>query len=127
MDKVKITKQIYPDRGWLTYINSNGAPKQVSLMACANSFKLHTKDAYRTEDGLQPVGWRYVQDDCLCYELFCVGHVQLCCPLRPGVLQKLLYLLQGKAPDTAYLLQLEAFEKALNSDGWKTVRKPDNI
>ena len=127
MDKVKLTKKCYPDGGWLTYVNNNGVPKQVSLMSCANSFKLHTKDSHRTDDGLQPVGWRYTQDGCLCYELFCVGHVQLCCPLRPSLLQKLLYLLQGKDPDAAHRLQREAFEQALNSGGWKTVMKPDNI
>ena len=127
MVKVKLDKKSFPDRYWLKYVSEAGAVKQVSLAGCANSFKLATNHAYDTQDGLQCVGWRYEEDGCLCYELFCVGHLQLYIPLQPGMMERLLYLLQGRKPDEAHRKKLEAFELALNENGWKTVEKPSGI
>ncbi len=127
MVKVKLDKKHFPDRYWLQYVSETGAVKQVSLTGCANSFKLATNHAYDTGDGLQIVGWRYKEDNNLCYELFCVGHLQLYIPLQPGILDKLLYLLQGKNVEQAYREKLDAFELALNKGGWKTVERPHGI
>ncbi len=127
MVKVKLDKKCFPDRYWLKYVSEAGAVKQVSLSGCANSFKLATNNAYDTGDGLQIVGWRYKENNNLCYELFCVGHLQLYIQLQPSVMDRLLYLLQGKKAEEAYRQKLEVFEHALNQGGWKTVERPDGI
>lgn len=127
MDKIRITRRCYPDRYWLTYVNNKGAVKQVSLTSCANSFGLHTNNIYNIGDNIQPVGWRYEVNGYLYYELFCVGHVQLYYPAKPGLLDRIRYLLQGKNPQDAHRLKLASFEQALNSGGWKTVEKPDSV
>lgn len=127
MVRVKLNKHFFPDQHWLKYTNDAGVVKQVSLAGCANSFRLATKNAYDTVDGLQSVGWRYREGGCLCYELFCIGHLQLCVPLQPSLMDRLAYLLQGKNPAEAYQEKLEAFEKALNKGGWKTIEKPNEV
>lgn len=124
MVKVKLSRHLLPDRYWLRYTDDAGVVKQVSLTACANSFKLATNNAYDIGDGLQGVGWRYEEGGSLCYELFCVGHLQLSIPLQPSLMDRLVYLLQGKRADEAYRHKLEAFELALNKGGWKTVENP---
>ena len=127
MVKVKLNKRYFPDKYWLRYVNESGVTKQVNLSACANSFSLATGSAYDTGDGLRSVGWRYEADGCLCYELFCVGPLQLYLPLQPGLMDRVRYLLQGKHPQEGYREKLEAFEQALNRGGWKTVEKPHAV
>lgn len=127
MVKIKIDKKHFPDRYWLKYTNEAGVLKQVSLSGCANSFRLATNNAFDTDDGLQGVGWRYEEEGNLCYELFCVGHLQLYTPLKPGLLDAVLYFLQGKKTGEAHQRKLEAFEQALNKGGWKTVPKPAGV
>lgn len=127
MVRVRINKRYFPDQYWLRYTNDVGVLKHVSLTGCANSFKLATNNAYDTGDGLQGVGWRYRADGCLCYELFCVGHLLLYIPLQPSLLDRLACLVRGKNVDDAYRQKLEAFERALNQGGWKTVEKPQDV
>lgn len=127
MDKLRMHKRYFPDRYWLRYTNEAGVLKNVNLSGCANSFKLATNNAYDTGDGMKCVGWRYEEDGCLCYELFCIGHLQLSIPLQPGLADRIKYLLLGKKADEAYREKLEAFERALNQGGWKTVGKPDGV
>lgn len=126
MDKIKITRQCTTDGYWLKYIGSNGELRQISLAGCANNFKLTAGGNYPTDDGMQIVGWRYKSNGCLCYELFCVGHVQLYYPLEPGLPDKILYLLKGQEPIGSHLLKIDTFEHALNQGGWKTVPRPDD-
>ena len=71
------------------------------------------------------MGWRYEEGGQLCYELFNVGHLTLCTPLRPGALQQLRWRLQGKDPAAEHRKTLEAFEKALNAGGWMTLPRPE--
>ena len=127
MIRVKINKKSFSDRYWLRYVTESGGSKQVSLPSCANSFRLATENRYDTGDGLQCVGWRYEKDGDLCYELFCVGHVQLYMSLQPSLKDVLLYLLKGKKINEAHQRKLEAFELALNERGWKTVEKPAEV
>lgn len=127
MVKVRLNKNHFPDKYWLRYCNDAGLVKQVNLTGCANSFRLATDNAYDTGDGMQCVGWRYEEDGCLCYELFCIGHLQLSVPLHPSLTDRVKYLLQGKKADEAYQEKLKAFEKALNKGGWKTVEKPHGV
>lgn len=124
MAKVKMSKHYYPDRHWLRYVDENGMVKQVSLSGCANSFRLATGNAYDTGDGLRSVGWRYEENGCLVYEMFSVGHLQLYMSLQPGLVDRLCCLLRGQKVQEVYRDKLEAFERALNAGGWKTVEKP---
>lgn len=127
MVKVRLNKNHFPDKYWLKYCNDAGIVKKISLTGCANSFKLATGDTYDTGDGLKGVGWRYEENGCLCYELFCIGHLQLSVPLRPSMTDRIGLLLRGKNAQEGYREKLEAFEKALNLGGWKTVPKPDGV
>ena len=124
MIKVKLNKKSFSDRYWLGYVTESGVSKQVSLPSCANSFRLATDNRYDTGDGLQGIGWRYKENGNLCYELFCVGHLQLYMPLQPGLKDCIVFTLQGKKVAEAYQRKLEAFEKTLNQFGWKTIEKP---
>lgn len=127
MVKLKLHKRFFPDQYWIRYTNEAGVLKQVSLAGCANSFKLATGNAYDTGDGLKAVGWRYEENGCLCYEIFSVGHLQLYAPLQPSLVEGFLSLLRGKEPKQAHKDKLEAFERALNRGGWKTVERPGGV
>ena len=124
MDKVQLTKRLLPDQYWLRYCNEDGYVRNISLSACANSFRLMTKGAYETEDDdLRCVGWRYEEDGCLCYELFYIGHLVLFVPLQPSLPERLGYMLQRKDVREAHREKIMEFEKALNCGGWKTVSR----
>lgn len=127
MLKIKIDKKCYPDQYWLEYINETGVLKKVSLTGCANSFRLATDHAFDTDDGMQGVGWRYEEDGNLCYEIFCVGHLQFYTPLQPSLKDRIVYLFKGKKAEEAHKQKLEAFERALNLGGWKTVERPNEV
>lgn len=125
MIKIHLTKFNYPDKFWLKYRNEDNIVKYVNLSSCANNFSLLTGGKYSSEDGLRCVGWRYEKDGCLCYEIFCIGHLTLLLPLAPSLLDRIISLLQGKKTDVAYREKLQKFEKALNHGGWKTINKSD--
>ena len=124
MVRVKINKKFFSDRYWMGYTTESGVSKQVSLSSCANNFRLATDNRYDTGNGLQCIGWRYEEAGNLCYELFCVGHLQLYMPLQPGLKDMLLCLLKGKKIQEGYQEKLKAFELALNQRGWKVVERP---
>jgi hypothetical protein len=123
MDRVRLSAGMTPDSYWLRFYREDGTQSCISLEGCANSFALVTQNRYASEDGLRCVGWRYEEDGCLCYELFCVGHVVLYMPLKPDVFNCIRYLLRGNKPQEAHEEALKTFESALNRGGWKTVVK----
>ena len=122
MTEISIRKIREINQFWLVYARDEG-DGHIQLSACANNFRIH--HGCDDGDGLQCVGLRYEKDGFGCYELFNVGHLVLCTPLRPGILQQLAYRLQGKDPEEAHRKTLEAFEDALKVGGWMTLPRPD--
>jgi len=123
MQRISITKKNLPDKHWLVYANENGMRKHVDLSGCAGSFERTT--GYVSRDSFRAVGWRYTEGGQLCHELFNVGHIVLCAPLKPTLVMTLSYLLQGKKPEQAHKEYLDSFEAALNVGGWKTVDRSE--
>ena len=121
MLRIPITKKNLPDKHWLVYVNENGVCKHVDLSGCAGSFERTT--GYVSQDALRAVGWRYTEGGQLCHELFNVGHIILCAPMKPTLVMLLGYLLRGKKPEEAHREYLASFEAALNVGGWKTVER----
>jgi hypothetical protein len=121
MTRIPLSKKILPDKYWLVYVNENGDRKHIDLSGCAGSFARNT--GYVSEDGLRAVGWRYEEQDQVCYELFNVGHTVVFAPKKPGLVQTLGYMLSGKKPEEAHKGFLASFEEALNRGGWKTVER----
>ena len=123
MFKIRLTNANFPDAYWLRYRNEDGVIKHVDLSSCANNFRLVVGESASEDDGLSCVGWRYEENECLCYELFCVGHLVLYTPLKPCLLDLICGLLSGKDADVLRREKAHSFEKALNKSGWKTVEK----
>ena len=121
MTRIPLSKKILPDKYWLVYVNENGDRKHIDLSGCAGSFARNT--GYVSEDGLRAVGWRYEEQDQVCYELFNVGHTVVFAPKKPGLVQTLGYMLSGKKPEEAHEALIASFEAALNRGGWKTVER----
>lgn len=118
-----LTKKIFPDKYWLKFADENGILKYVDLSGCANNFSRAT--GYKSKDDLQAIGWQYISNDQLCFELFNVGHTLLTIPVQPGPIQALSYLLSGKSPQQGHREFIESFEKALALGGWKIVKKDE--
>ena len=125
MVTLRLTKNLFPDKYWLKFINENGVLKHVDLSACANNFR--SKTGYESQDGLKAIGWQYISGNNLCFELFNIGHIQLTVPVKPGPIQALGYLLSGKNPQQGHKEFVESFEKALAVGGWKVVCKDDVV
>ena len=121
MVTIPLTKSIFPDKYWLKYANEDRIVKHISLSGCANTFSHIT--GYESQDGLRAIGWQYISDNQICFELFNVGHTLLTVPVQPTVMQALGYLLSGKNPQQGHKEFLESFEKALAAGGWKVVHK----
>jgi len=121
MQKISFNAIKGVDAYWLVYLNGEGQEKHIYLPGCANNFAAVT--GINAGEEKRVVGWRYEKDGEYVYELFCVGHMAISLPVRPGTLAKLLSKLQGKDPEKAHREQLLAFEKLLNENGWKTQEK----
>ena len=123
MNKVQLSKELFPDQYWIRYRNEDGYCRNISLSACANSFRLVTNGAYADDDGMRCVGWRYEEDGDLCYELFSIGHLVLTISLTPSLIERVCCLVQGKDVQEVHREKIMAFEAALNRGGWKTICK----
>ena len=127
MKKIPLKKQCYPDNYWIRYTNAEGEKKTISLSSCANSFKLVTKDAYASGDGMKCVGWRYEEGGELCFELFSAGHVVFSTTLYPSPIDSLICLVKGLETEEYRRYKAMEFERALNRGGWKTLYKEQNL
>ena len=125
MVTLRLTKNLFPDKYWLKYANADGSLKHIDLSGCANNFTAAT--GYKSQDELRAIGWQYVRDNQICFELFNVGHTLLTAPVNPGPMQALGYLLSGKNPQQGHKEFLESFEKALAVGGWKVIYKDEVV
>ena len=123
MFRIRLTRANFPDAYWLRYRNEDGIIKHVSLSSCANNFRLTEENEISSDEQLRCVGWRYEDNGCLCYELFCVGHLVLFTSLRPGVVDQICGLLSRKKAEDIRRETALNFENALNQSGWKTLEK----
>ena len=121
MQKIRMNRCAIRDQHWLRYRNDDGIYKNILLSACHNNFSLVTK--YKSNDSLKCIGWHYVEDEAYCYELFCTGHVVFFAPIKPTIVQKVLYLFQAKHWKSAHNDYWERFELQLNQCGWKTISR----
>ena len=125
MVTLPLTNKIFPDKYWLKFVDENGVLKYIDLSGCANNFSRST--GYKSQDDLQAIGWQYVSNDLLCFELFNVGHTLLTVSMNPSPLQALGYLLSGKKPLQGHQAFIESFENTLALGGWKIIHKDEVI
>ena len=121
MVTLPLSKKIFPDKYWLKFVNEDGILKHVDLSGCANNFRRAT--GYESQDDLQAIGWQYICNNQICFELFNVGHTLLTVPVSPNPVQSLGYLLSGRSPQQGHREFVESFKKALAVGGWKIVNK----
>ena len=123
MIKIPISTNALPGNYWIKYVNEDRETKYIDLSGCACNFTLRT--GYASSDNYRVVGWRYIENGYLCYELFNAGHTVFYRPIKPTFLQVVGYMLSGKKTEIAHKAFLAAFEDALNKGGWKTIERED--